>query len=485
MRLAEREHNGKRVRAKLFTLRTIIIHAYLLLAVFLLCACGTATAAHQYRISLDEAFNEMRVEARFDRPVSDIAARSRLAGKYLSDARDCDSGVTLGATGSTLRVPAAGIRCLSYAIDLSAAERDAGKIVIAPALWMWRPRLRRDEQILATFALPGNSRVFVPWQMLDESGHRYRLVPSPQSGMATAVFGEFQQRSLDVAGAELHIVLLGKRDDVAIDHFLDWIRATANNVESLYGAFPYPQASVLLIPVGGRSWDSDRPVAFGRVVRDGGASIELMIDPDRPSGDYAKDWTATHEFSHLLLPYLDHEQRWISEGFAQYYQNVLLARAGEYAARDAWANIYAGLERGRNSAPDLSPNAAARRKLLETRMKVYWSGAALALLADVELRRRSNDRESLDTVLGSLQRCCLPSARRWSGMDLFRKLDELLDEPLFMSLYQRYADTEGFPDTADALAELGVLIEAGEVRLDDTAALAAVRHAITRAATAH
>ena len=59
--------------------------------------------------------------------------------------------------------------------------------------------------------------------------------------------------------------------------------------------------------------------------------------------------------------------------------------------------------------------------------------------------------ESLDVVLDRFQRCCLPSQRRWSGPELFAKFDSLIDEPVFMPLYRRYADTAGFPDFDDAL----------------------------------
>jgi predicted metalloprotease with PDZ domain len=118
-------------------------------------------------------------------------------------------------------------------------------------------------------------------------------------------------------------------------------------------------------------------------------------------------------------------------------------------------------------------------------MKVYWSGAALALMADVALRRRSGGGDSLDTVLGELHRCCLPSARTWSGIDLFGKLDEFLDEPVFMPLYRSYANASAFPDARPLLAQLGVLIEDGQVRLDDSATLAALRIGITQAAEAH
>ncbi len=182
-----------------------------------------------------------------------------------------------------------------------------------------------------------------------------------------------------------------------------------------------------------------------------------------------------------MLPYVDHEQRWISEGFAQYYQNVLLARAGQYSAENAWKRIRQGLERGRKSAPGVSPNDAADGGWRDSRMKVYWSGAALALMADVELRRRSEGAESLDSVLDQLQRCCLPSARSWSGVELFEKFDSLVDKPLFMNLYRQYADTDDFPDTRPLLTRLGITERDGKVWFDDDAELASIRQAITRA----
>lgn len=198
----------------------------------------------------------------------------------------CRSGHA--AAGSNYRRPASGVRCLSYAVSLSSAERDAGKIAISPTLWMWRPRLAHDDEILATFFLPDANRVFVPWRMRDNSGTRYSLVATPESGTATAVFGQFEQQLVQVAGAELRVVLLGQRDDIELEYFLDWIRTTAGNIEIPYGRFPDSHASVLLIPVSSGPRSDGRPVVFGRVVRDGGATVELMINPDLPVADYYK-----------------------------------------------------------------------------------------------------------------------------------------------------------------------------------------------------
>ncbi|MCI0516863.1 MAG: hypothetical protein L0Y45_03420, partial [Woeseiaceae bacterium] len=170
--------------------------------------------------------------------------------------------------------------------------------------------------------------------------------------------------------------------------------------------------------------------------------------------------------------------KWISEGFAQYYQNVLLARSGAYDEQYAWQKIHDGLERGRLSRPELSPNEAADGDVRTGLMKVYWSGAAIALMADVSLRELSGGSESLDAVLDRLQRCCLPSNRMWSGPELFAKMDTLTDHPVFMALYRRYADTAGFPDTSDLFDRLGLSVSDGKVKLRRNGELRDIRLAI-------
>ena len=117
-------------------------------------------------------------------------------------------------------------------------------------------------------------------------------------------------------------------------------------------------------------------------------------------------------------------------------------------------------------------------------MKVYWSGAALALMADVKLREQSGGKETLDLVLGRLQECCLPSDHAWSGPELFAKLDSLSSYPVFKQLYRRYADTAGFPDVRPLIERLGLSVSNGKVHLRRHAELADIRLAITATDTA-
>ena len=247
-----------------------------------------------------------------------------------------------------------------------------------------------------------------------------------------------------------------------------------------YGRFPNPETNVVIVPMSGRHGRDDSAVIFGHVIRDGTETIELFVDQAGPIGDYYESWIATHEFSHLMLPYVRSRHRWISEGFATYYQNVLMARANQYSEEIAWQKLWEGFERGRLSRPELSPNGAARAGIGGATMKIYWSGTAIALMADVELRQRSNGAESLDSVFEKLQECCLPSDRSWSGTELFRKLDSLIDDPVFMPLYRQYASAPGFPDVESLLSRLGVDVRDGQVRLQSNAPLAAIRSSIMK-----
>lgn len=286
------------------------------------------------------------------------------------------------------------------------------------------------------------------------------------------------EQRVDVNGATLRISIAPGIDSKKSGELVAWIEHTAKSIESVYGRFPVPRARVIVTAGREGRRRNKEAVQFGQVRRTNGGTIELFVNPERPIEEFYDDWTATHEFSHLMLPLLNREDRWISEGIATYYQNVLMARSGKYSEEKAWTRLLQGFERGRQSRPALSPRQAAANRSYGTTMKVYWSGASLALMADIELRRRSKGTQSLDTLLGELQECCLPARHKWSGIELFQRLDRFLEEPLFEPLYERYAETPGYPDPADLLHQLGVILEYGELQFANDADLVEIRNAL-------
>jgi hypothetical protein len=349
--------------------------------------------------------------------------------------------------------------------------------IVSPAAWLWRPDISNDDAIIIRFELPDGVEVSVPWIAVAGESNTYRLLDSPETSTAFAAFGQFEYRELDIPGARLRVTIMQTEENIDLDPLYNWVRDTALTVNLAYGRFPNPDTSVVVLPVDS-AWSQGDAVTFGRVVRDGGETIELFVNPKRPIAEFYDSWTATHEFSHLMMPYVSEEHRWIAEGFATYYQNVLMARAGRYTEQRAWQKLWEGFERGRQSRPEMSMNEASREGIRAATMKIYWSGAVIALMADAELRQHSHGEESLDAVLSRLQVCCLPSDHSWSGIEFFEKLDTLVDAPVFMPLYRRYANTAGFPEVRLLLEELGVDYERGTVRLRDDAAAADVRTAI-------
>lgn len=270
--------------------------------------------------------------------------------------------------------------------------------------------------------------------------------------LLAAATAQAQYLEAESGGTTLQIRFAGPVEQPKADEIVRWLQDVAADVGYVYGRFPVNRLGVVVIPHYSGSRNAGSPVPFARVTRRGGETVEIYIDPERPMSEFYADWTLTHEFSHLMLPRISWQQRWISEGFASYYQNVLMARAGHYSTRTALQKLAAGFERGRGSRPQLSPNEAAQEGIRTARYKIYWSGAAIALLADIALREQSLGKESLDVILGRFQHCCLPSRRRWSGQEFFEKLDSLAMNPVFMPLYRRYADAPGFPDVDEALA---------------------------------
>lgn len=471
------------VKGIVSAIRTMLV---LLPAFWFASSASADSVTHHYTVTLDYSLSRLSVEARFGHPVETVTARSRGAGRYLADVRGCNEAPQIRLRNRRMMLPEGGVRCLNYTVDLKRASgeyRNAKNlapqnIVASPAYWMWRPELFDGEKVEVEFKLPESVMVSVPWQPLDGTGTRFTLARSPESAYAPAVFGDLDYREIEVPGATLRVALLQTKAAMNNDAIMDWVQATATDVSLAYGYFPNPSPQVLVVPV--TSGRSSGPVPFGRVIRDGGETVELFVNPSMPQDEFLVDWTATHEFSHLMVPYLHSEFHWISEGFAQYYQNVLLTRAGAYEPQEAWQKIYAGLERGRKSRPELSPNEAASGSVRSARMKVYWSGAALALMADVNLRERSDGTETLDTVLRRFQECCLPSQDVWTGPEFLTKLDSLAGAPVFMPLYRRYADTAGFPDTSEYFERLGLRVSNDKVRIRRNAELQEMRDAIMR-----
>ena len=163
---------------------------------------------------------------------------------------------------------------------------------------------------------------------------------------------------------------------------------------------------------------------------------------------------------------------------------MLRTRSGLLTPEQAWKQLDAGFARGRagtpaNMATDLKQ---ASRRMGETRdyMRVYWSGTAYWLAADIELRRSGTHPHGIDDVLRRFDACCLPGARAWSPAQFVAKLDELAARDVFAPLYREYRARRDFPDIAPLYRALGMRRAGDALRFDDGTEAADMRDAIMR-----
>ena len=298
-----------------------------------------------------------------------------------------------------------------------------------------------------------------PW--LEVAPDTFAIVPSPRSSSPEVIIGAFH--AIDIPGLRKPVAYVGDA------RFVDKMRLWLTPVVAIVGyeqQFPNPDVQVIAMSVRAHG---NSPVPFGHVVRNQGETVRFFVDPSRTLTSLHYDWTAAHELAHLQLPYLSGTGRWLSEGFASYYQNVLQARLGYYSEEEAWRRLGNSFRRASVVGEDMSPNGATREAFWKSRLMIYWSGAAFALLADVALRQQN---QSLDEVLARLD---VPQPRSWQPRELIRELDRLSSTDIFSRLYAQHANDMGMPPTDDVFAAMGI---GASGDLDNTAPLAKLRRAI-------
>lgn len=249
-----------------------------------------------------------------------------------------------------------------------------------------------------------------------------------------------------------------------------WLADTARAPLAAFGRFPLREATVRIEQT---SRPSRSPVPWGQTLRREGVAVLLYVREDASFDELRADWTAVHELSHLFHPYLGGEGRWLAEGLASYYQNVLRARVGLLDEEEAWRLLDAGFGRGRSEASGLPLSEISRRH--RGTMRVYWAGAAYWLEADLALRREGG---SLDAVLAQYAHCCLRGTGEVAPAQFVAQLDTIAKGDVFTRLYRRYADSTAFPPLDSAYAALGIVAGGDGVRFTDHPDAVRLRQAV-------
>jgi hypothetical protein len=284
--------------------------------------------------------------------------------------------------------------------------------------------------------------------------------------MPYAAFDRLPLTRLAVGGGEIAVGIAPGRLTLPRATLLDWIERSARAVAGYYGRLPAPVLRLLVVPGPGRG------VGGGRAWGHGGAAVRITLGAEATETDLARDWVLVHELTHVALPSVARRHHWLEEGLATYVEPLARARAGLLDPEQVWVDLVAGLPKGLPAPGDRGLDHTP------TWGRTYWGGCLFAFLADVEIRRRTDNRRGLEHAL----RAILAAGNIETSATLpplFAIGDRATGVPVLEELYTRMKDTPAWVDLDVLWRELGVRVEDGRARFDDAAPLAAVRRAIT------
>jgi hypothetical protein len=450
--------------------------------IFLLLFPAALNAGDRYSVRFADDLANVTVEACFDGAPPRYLYRHGKSAHYTEWIRGNGQRIGNRSRHGRLNLPdLPDDACVQWRVDLSAAVAQGdkrlalnmeGTILTSGNLWFWRDDERREIEV--EVELPPGISISAPWKEKQEDGGLIFLPErTPASWSSRIAVGGFQVQRIAVAGTELRLAVIGEMGPGQREVIAQWVSENAESVASVFGNFPRPQPQILVVTIGKQR----TAVPWAHVIRGGGVAAEFFIDETRSISEFQSDWTASHELSHMLLPYVSSRDRWLSEGLASYYQNVLRARDGRLTDEQAWQKLDSGFERGKRATRGDSLAHATRSGRGAT-MRVYWSGAAIMLKADIRLRELSGGRQSVDTALLSLQDCCFEEGRKWRAQELFMELDSLTGYTVFMDLFREHVMDDEFPDLSLTYAQLGLVERSGSIRLEPDAPLGRIRYQI-------
>lgn len=281
-----------------------------------------------------------------------------------------------------------------------------------------------------------------------------------------AMAGEMTSSML-IGNARIDIVIERSPLQVPAKDIFRWVQSAAESVTVYYGRFPVSYLVIRITPFKGRG------VRNGMTFGDHGARITIRVGSETTTSELSSDWMMTHEMVHLAFPSVEEKHHWIEEGIATYVEPIARIRAGHLSVDKMWFDLVRDMPQGLPQGGDRGLDHT------HTWGRTYWGGALFCLLADIEIRRQTNNAKGLEHALRGILDAGGNIHEEWNLEDALRAGDRASGANVLQTLYNKMKDKPVGADLDALWLQLGVQSSGASVRFDDSAKLAAIRRAIT------
>jgi hypothetical protein len=247
------------------------------------------------------------------------------------------------------------------------------------------------------------------------------------------------------------------------DMLLEWVLYSAKTVHHYYGRFPVDKVDIDLQVSGGNV------VRFGQAF--GGASpyLRIVIGEEINPAMLRKDWILVHEMVHLAMADVAQSHRWLLEGLATYVESIARAQRGHLTEEFVWNGFLQRMPQG------LPQNGDKGLDQTPTWGRTYWGGAIFCLLADIEIRKKTNNQFSLRDALRGILKDGYSMKSSSSPMQIFQSGDNATGVPVLVPLYEKMK-ADPYPVDLEALwKSLGVDMHENQILYNDDAPMAHIR----------
>jgi hypothetical protein len=348
------------------------------------------------------------------------------------------------------------------------ADAHDGVIVAPPSSWLVRPAAQQPGKRFRLHVTTAAGVAFTTGVPPSPTEPGWFTAPTVDLPLAPyAAFGNLEVWHTRAGTSALEIGFGPGEFAVGQRRVAAWIDEAARVVAGYYGRFPVDRAMLLVLPTQGRG------LGYGKALGNGGASMLVPLGRRTGEAELNDDWVLVHEMLHLGFPSLPRQHIWLAEGIATYVEPIARARAGTLSAEAVWRGLVRGAPHGLPGPNDEGLDNT------HTWGRTYWGGALFCLLADLEIRERTQNQRSLDDALRAVLEKGGNITMRWDIARVLEVGDAATGLSVLRDLYQSMALRRQDVDLARLWQRLGIKPAGKAVVFDDAAPLAAVRKSIT------
>ena len=285
--------------------------------------------------------------------------------------------------------------------------------------------------------------------------------------MGTSSPADDMTSTLLIGGSKLDVTIEPGELKVSQTELMHWAKSAAEAVAAYYGRYPVPHVQVRIIPVEGSG------VRHGQTFGYDGGLIKIRVGKETDAKELGNDWMLTHEMVHLSFPSMADEHHWIEEGIAVYVEPIARIQAKQMSAESMWADLVRDMPKGLPEDGDRGLDHT------HTWGRTYWGGALFCFVADVEIRRQTQNKKGLQDALRGILNAGGDITHDWDLTAALKAGDRATGTTALSDLYSKWKDTPVQVDLSSLWKELGIAADGKSVHLAENAPLAAVRRAIT------